>query len=65
MDPTERGRGSSRKLHQEERRKGMKSLFLTFAMIAAATLFASAAVAGDLVNVAGASGIALNGQNTK
>jgi YHS domain-containing protein len=32
-------------------------------MIAAATLFASAAVAGDLVNVAGASGIALNGHD--
>jgi hypothetical protein len=39
----------------------MKSLLRFVATIAAVVLFATTAVAGDLVNVAGASGIALNG----
>ncbi len=39
----------------------MKSLLLTIATIAVVALFASTAVAGDLVNVAGASGIAVGG----
>jgi YHS domain-containing protein len=42
----------------------MKSLLRTIAMIAVVALFASTAVAGSLVNVAGASGIAVGGYDT-
>jgi YHS domain-containing protein len=42
----------------------MKSLLRTIAAIAVVALFASTAVAGSLVNVAGASGIAVGGYDT-
>ncbi|HZW36241.1 MAG: YHS domain-containing (seleno)protein [Deltaproteobacteria bacterium] len=42
----------------------MKSLLRTIAMVAVVALFASTAVAGSLVNVAGASGIAVGGYDT-
>jgi hypothetical protein len=60
-DPNERGRGSIRRNHEEGRSTGMKRLLGYIVMIAVAVLFATTAVAGDLVNVAGASGIAVGG----
>jgi YHS domain-containing protein len=42
----------------------MKSLLFTIATTAVAALLATTAVAGNLVNVAGASGIALDGYDT-
>jgi hypothetical protein len=62
-DPNERGRGSSRRILVEGRSTEMKHFLGYVATIAVVTLFATTAVAGEVVNVAGASRIAVGGSD--
>jgi YHS domain-containing protein len=60
-NPNGHGSGTSRSNQNKERSINMKVQFFAIATAAIAALLATTAVAGELVNVAGASGIAVDG----